>query len=156
MAMLDPISPERHRFLVTLLQAIDPTADLVECRPDSATPTYRMIVRIARGATTVLYLPGPMVERAHAADPLADYMLRAMLRVGIQELEGLAATERRRRTHPVHRLRPADRDASEHPSSASPGPPPGIALALRSKHGPRPAGPVHHGADDRRHLDTSP
>jgi len=38
MAMLGPISRERHRFLVTLLQAINPTADMVECRPDSASP----------------------------------------------------------------------------------------------------------------------
>jgi hypothetical protein len=100
MVMLGPISRERYRFLVTLLQAINPTADLVECRPDSASSAYRMTVRIAPGVTTALHLPAPMVERAHAADPLADYMLRAMLREGIEELEGRAATERRRHTRP--------------------------------------------------------
>jgi hypothetical protein len=100
MAMLGPISRERYHFLVTLLQAISPTTDLVECRPDSAAPSYRVTVRIAQGASTVMYLPAPMVERAHAADPLADYMLRAMLRAGIQEIEGLTATERRRPARP--------------------------------------------------------
>jgi len=89
-----PISQERYRFLITLLQAIDPTADLVACNADPATTAYRLTVRIARGSKTVLHLPAPIVERAHAADPLADYMLRAMLRAKLHELEG--RTTRRR------------------------------------------------------------
>jgi len=79
----------RH-FLTTQLQAIDSTAELVECTAEPHPPGYRIQVRVARGLTEVLHLPGLMVHHARAADPLADYALRALLRTMIERLDGRA------------------------------------------------------------------
>jgi len=98
----------RH-FLTTRLQAIEPTAELVECTAEPAPPGYRIQVRVARGLTEVLHLPGRMVLHARAADPLADYALRTLLRTLIQRLDARATAERVR--------------ADRHPWHTGPGPP---------------------------------
>jgi len=98
----------RH-FLTTRLHAIDPTAELVECTAEPGPPGYRIQVRAARGLTEVLHLPGRMVLHARAADPLADYALRTLLRTMIQRLDARATAERVR--------------AARHPWQTRPGPP---------------------------------